>query len=297
MGNWKLTEDDEVQTAQWEVAPAVVDNRNILMNKGETYSMLFPYCTGCDVQLEWDDEKKNWVIVEDEDTGLPKTKVRDYWDYWSGKLLIFESTAAPKNQPHVIHGSNYIAKAKVGDTPWIFDDMQASSDSAALTGNATFSMMSVEDYSDIRDNVFTYNDEPYVETFLPAEEDLDLNLTFYETLVPTESFLVANYHKPVKLITRNGRVVTEDSDDQGNGNQGTTTGGHMPTVGGGHDMFITGTDNGINVAVASPQMVYVVTTTGAVIYRGYVESNINIPLPISGIYIVKGENEVQKIFY
>ena len=119
------------------------------------------------------------------------------------------------------------------------------------------------------------------------------------TIVPTTTFLMMDYQPKqgiVKHITRDGQIVTEE-DNQGNNNQGTPTGGHVPTVGGSSDMFITGTDNGINIAVASPQMVYVVTTTGAVIYSGYVESDINIPLPISGIYLIKGENEVQKIYY
>ena len=123
------------------------------------------------------------------------------------------------------------------------------------------------------------------------------NSYHYPTLVPTTTFLMTGYKTPIpqsriKMITRNGQIITEE-DNQGNNNQGTPTGGHVPTVGGGSDMFITGTDNGINVAVASPQMVYVVTTTGAVIYSGYVESDINIPLPISGIYLIKGEIEVQ----
>ncbi len=293
MGNWTLTGED-VQTAQWEVAPSATENDGILMNKGETYSMLFPYCTGCDVQLK-QDENGQWVIATDE-KGLPITVERDYWDYWSGKLLIFESTVAPNKQPHIIKGTNYTAAQQMGAADWIFDGVEASSGYATLMGNATFSEMNVKDYNQHKDNIFTYNDEPYVETFQKPEKD-KLGRVQYATLVPTESFLVANYHKPIQLITRNGRVITDDSEDQDNGNQGTTTGGHMPTVGGGNDMFITGTDNGINVAVASPQMVYVVTTTGAVIYSGYVESNINIPLPMSGIYIVKGENEVQKIFY
>jgi hypothetical protein len=264
--------------------------------------MLFPYCTGCDVKLE--ETNGNWDIVIDPETGLPEIVERDYWDYWSGKLLIFESTDGDPdpesdndNKPHIIRGTNYIAAQKEGETEWIFDDVIDSPGKAALMGNATFSMMSVEDYLSIRDNIFTYNDEPYVETFLPAEKDYEFNLTFYETLVPTESFLVANYHKPVKLITRNGRVVTNDSADQGNGNQGTTTGGNMPTIGGGHDMFITGIDGGINVAVASPQMVYVANPTGTVLFSGYVQNRVDIPLPITGIYIVKGETEVQKIFY
>ena len=298
MGDWTLKEYDEVAVARWEVAPAVGAD-SILMNKGETYSMLFPYCTGCDVQYD-----SNGELVVD-DFGLPVIVERDYWDYWSGKLLIFESTngdpdpnTQDDNRPHTIKGSNYIAPSKVdSDTPWIFDGISPTSGIGVLTGNSTFSTMSVEDYEEVRDSIFTYDDTPYVETFLPAEIDELTGNPIYETLVPTESFLVANYHKPVKLITRSGRVVTEGSEDQGDDNSGTTTGGHMPTVGGGHSMFITGVDGGINVAVATPQQVRVISATGTILYSGYVNDNVDIPLPINGIYIVKGETEVQKIFY
>lgn len=304
MGDWTLNEDEKVAVARWEVAPAVGAD-GILMNKGETYSMLFPYCTGCDVEYE-QTSTGEWKLVVDGD-GLPKIVERDYWDYWSGKLLIFESTngdpdpnTQDDNRPHTIKGSNYIAPSKVdSDTPWIFDGLMMSDenyDAAVLTGNSTFSTMSVEDYEEVRDYIFTYDDTPYVETFLPAVPD-EFGKTIYESLNPTESFLVAHYHKPVKLITRNGRVVTEGSEDQGDDNSGTTTGGHMPTVGGGHSMFITGVDGGINVAVATPQQVRVISATGTILYSGYVNDNVDIPLPINGIYIVKGEAEVQKIFY
>ena len=268
---------------KWQVAPAVTENDGILMNRDTTYSMLFPYCTGCENEE---------TIGED----------RNYWDYWSGKLLIFESTdrTDQKNNPHIIHGSDYISVEPVEGSDHIFSELDEESNKAVLIGNSTFSKMDLSKYPEAEnDKLFTYFNSRWEEKYVPAYDMVENNIRKYHTLMPTGTLLRVGCKtkKPIKLITRDGRIVTDDSEDQGNGNQGTTTGGHMPTVGGGSDMFITGTDNGINVAVASPQMVYVVTTTGAVIYSGYVESDINIPLPISGIYLIKGENEVQKIFY
>jgi hypothetical protein len=78
---------------------------------------------------------------------------------------------------------------------------------------------------------------------------------------------------------------------------GPTTGSNTPTIGGGNSLFITGIDGGINIAVAAPQMVQVVSATGNTLYNGYVTDNVNVPLPINGIYVIKGETEVQKIFY
>jgi hypothetical protein len=62
-------------------------------------------------------------------------------------------------------------------------------------------------------------------------------------------------------------------------------------------MFITGIAGGINIAVAAPQFVQVVNATGHIIYCGYVANNVDVLLPMNGIYVVKGENEAQKIFF
>ena len=291
-GDWELDVYDngiddpyDYYVTKWQVAPSVENNGGILMNKDSTYSMLFPYCTGCELEF-------------DEITNQP---IYNEWNYWSGKLLIFESTdrTEEKNNPHIIHGSDYISVEPVEGSDHIFSDLDVESNKAVLTGNSTFSKMDLSKYPEAQDEkLFTYFNSRWEESYLPAY-DIENEVRKYHTLMPTGTLLRVGdkTKKPIKYITRDGRVITDDSEDQGNGNQGTTTGGHMPTVGGGHDMFITGTDNGINVAVASPQMVYVVTPAGTIIYRGYVEGNINIPLPMSGIYIVKGENEVQKIFY
>ena len=91
------------------------------------------------------------------------------------------------------------------------------------------------------------------------------------------------------MITRNGKII-------GNGD-GNTTGTHMPTVGGGNDLFITAINGGINVAVAAPQHVRVLSATGATIYSGMVQTAVDVNLPTDGIYIVSGEREVQKILY
>jgi hypothetical protein len=99
-----------------------------------------------------------------------------------------------------------------------------------------------------------------------------------------------------KMITRSGQIIYDQPDDDNNGNQNGTS-GHMPTVGGGNDLFITSIAGGINVAVAAPQNVRVLSSTGAVIYSGYVTTAVDIQLPTTGIYIVSGENEVQKILF
>ena len=113
---------------------------------------------------------------------------------------------------------------------------------------------------------------------------------------PTESFLVANPVEPIGMqlvaISMDGKATYV-----GDPNNGTTTGSHTPTIGGGNSLFVTGIAGGINIAVAQPQFVQVISATGVVLYNGYVTDNVNVPLPINGIYVIKGENEAQKIFF
>ena len=118
------------------------------------------------------------------------------------------------------------------------------------------------------------------------------------TMVPTQSFLYTNVAStastmPIIGILRDGTIVYDES---GNANQNGTS-GHIPTVGGGNDLFITAIEGGINIAVAEPQMVKVMSSTGAVLFAGYVTTATDVQLPTHGIYIVSGENEVQKIMH
>jgi hypothetical protein len=110
---------------------------------------------------------------------------------------------------------------------------------------------------------------------------------------PTESFVMMNVATPsgirVKGLTTSGQLIYD--------NDGTTTGGNIPTVGGGNDLFITSTATGINIAVAQPQQVRVMSATGAIIYSGMVQTAVDVLLPTAGVYVVAGENEVHKILY
>ena len=284
---WYQTESDQFDT-QWEIVPAK-QNGQPLMRAGETYSLLFPYCLGCDVEL---DEDNNIVVDE---FGLPVLKTRDYWDYWSGKFLIFQSTKATQTQPHVIKGSNYVAPNKVEDNPWLFDKHPTDPTQAILTGNSTFTLMDVNEYANA-DQVYEYISDTYYESYLPLEIDNDTKK--YPTLTPTTTFLLNGSAARAKMITREGKIIYDaNPDGSGDENQGTTTGGNIPTVGGGNDLFITSTATGINIAVAEPQQVRVMSATGAIIFSGMVQTAVDVLLPTTGVYVITGENEVHKILH
>ncbi len=272
-GNWTLNAG-KLDTKWNFVTTKEGTEKNILLKQGETYSMLFPYCTGCDVTKDTEGN------VETDENGDPIIKTRDYWDYWSGKFLIFEST----DGPHTIQGSNYINAAddpdgsKSGD--WAFEAVTALQDEAKLMGNNTFASMTIDDA-----NVHVYSANPMQETY-------DSNYGDLLTIAPTSTFLYGDLPERDGIrprIMRDGSIRYD--------NQNTTTGGKIPTVGGGNDMFITAIDGGINIAVAVPQVVRVLSSTGSVIFAGTITTATDVLLPTSGIYIISGENEVQKVLY
>ena len=260
-GNWTLNASGKLDTKWNFVTTKEGTKQNILLKQGETYSMLFPYCTGC-----WDYDELSDIYS------------RDDWDYWSGKFLIFEST----DGPHIIQGSNYINAAddpdgnKQGD--WAFE-VAPTDNEVKLMGNNTFAKFSTNN-----SNISSYAASPMQENYTPIGKN-------EEEILPTASFLYGDMSKDGirPRILRDGSLRYD--------NQNTTTGGKVPTVGGGNDMFITAIEGGINIAVAAPQVVRVLSSTGSVIFAGTITTATDVLLPTSGIYIISGENEVQKILY
>ena len=259
-GNWTIKDAENSEfVTQWDY---VQKEGNVLLEKGETYSMFFPYAN---------------------DWGEYDQSTRPFWDYWSGKLLIFESTQASKENPHVMRGSNYVAATKPAKGDWIFPSADVTEDptEAIVTGNSTFAHMQTD-----RSDLFIYAPMEGAEGFYPLESE--------QTILPTETFLLANPPKngagmPARGIKRTGEIIYDK--------HGTSDVGHIPTVGGGHDLFITSIEGGINVAVAAPQNVRVLSSTGSVIYSGMIQTALDIQLPSLGMYVVSGEKEVQKVMY
>jgi hypothetical protein len=275
--------------AKWDFV--VPNEEEPLMKQGQTYSMQFPYCTGC---------------VDYDEDGNPIE--RDFWDYWTGKFLIFESTDGGA-EGHTIQGSEFVGSTYVpeeliftykADETFLADKSVASGQ-ALLLGNSTFALMGTKN-----PNVYYYNSEENNECW-EINQDYDdinevyVNKTEFTEVNPTSALLLSastilsNGYTAIK-IGRDG-AITYGPKNNGNPGDGTTTGTHTPTVGGGNDMFITAIAGGINIAVAAPQFVQVVNATGHIIYSGYVADNVDVLLPMNGIYVVKGENEAQKIFF
>ncbi|MBO5817118.1 MAG: hypothetical protein J6R26_04130 [Paludibacteraceae bacterium] len=256
-GVWNITGEDQYATLEttWKYVDA---SDGILMHKGKTYSMLLPYCAGCGEK----DSEGNVVS-------------REMWDYWSGKFLIFESTDTPDGG-HKVNGKEYFDNLLV--TP--------AAGTAIMRGNATFASMPTEDkdiyvyYPDLNGSSFLINEDDGTGDWLPV--------------LPSESFMILNVTSPsvetyIKGVKSTGELIYANRDN-------TTTGvGNTPTIGGNSSLFITAISDGINVAVDAPQYVRVLTASGHIVYAGFVQDNVNVILPVNGIYIVSGEKEAQKI--
>ena len=249
-GVWQYTgEEGKEFTTEWVFAN---DSDGKLMHKGRTYSMLLPFCTKCG-----DD-------IDD----------REFWDYWSGKFLIFEST----DGPHTVEGTSAIQEVVDADP----SKYAPNSNVAQLTGNHTFNVVNTK-----KTYIWNYEGDLQHSTFKYNKYGVNVN--------PTESFLIANVPSrngmPARGVTTSGQVIYDTDGD------GTMTGGNIPTVGGGNDLFITATVAGINIAVAEPQHVRVMSATGAIIYSGMVQTAVDVALPTTGVYVITGENEVHKILH
>ena len=258
-GNWTLTGEEEFDV-NWEMLNATDTVDGILLHKGRTYSLMFPYCPVCEESLN----------------------DRLYWDYWSGKFLVFESAPAPQT----INGRDFLDETKLDN---IFTENPSGQ--VVVTGNSTFANLDAAGK-----DIYKYN------SYAP-----DLNNECFEAIEnfesdkiisPTTAFLYGNVPTrngmPAKAISRSGQIIYDNSNDNGDG---TTTGGNIPTVGGGNDLFITSTMEGINIAVAQPQQVRVMSATGAIIFSGMVQTAVDVLLPTAGVYVITGENEVHKILH
>ena len=258
-GNWKLNSDSSF-VVKWENLTPNDTTDGIMLHKGETYSMLFPYCVGCGESLD----------------------EREYWDYWSGKFLIFESV----NAPQTINGRDFLNDTIAGN---VFSE-EMNGNTMKVTGNSTFAFLETE-----AKNVYVYNPGVYF-----SEESFERN-EGQSMIYPTTAFLYGEVptnaeEAPVLSISRMGQIKYRPS--SGNNNDDTQTGGeHVPTINGGSDLFVTSIAEGINIAVGEPQYVGVFSATGQLIYNGWVETSVDVELVVDGVYVVVGENTSLKVLY
>lgn len=214
---------------------------SILMHKGHVYAIQFPYCPLCN----------------DVDS-------RTYYDYWTGKLIIFHGYG-----PQTVSGSNAQTTIKKTTT---------DPGTARLTGNYTFKDMSLNAKT-------AYLHDSSTDLF-------ELNSSA-ATIKPTQGYMLftAPVNSPqVASFSRAGRVVSYVQDEE------VTTDSHVPSIGDQTSMLLYRLDGGFAIDPVRSQQVKIYDMRGQVLFCGYLTEGTRHPFYLSqGLYVLQGEYETLKV--
>lgn len=215
---------------------------SILMRQGHVYAIQFPYCPLCN----------------DVDS-------RTYYDYWTGKLIIFHGYG-----PQTVSGSNAQNAIKSTTT---------AAGTARLTGNYTFKDMSLN-----------ANNKAYLHD---SRTDLFTLNTSTATIKPTQGYMLFTApvnSQQVASFSRAGRVVSYVQDEE------VTTDSHVPSIGDRTSMLLYRLDGGFAVNPVRSQQVKLYDMRGQVLFSGYLTEGTRHPFYLSqGLYVLQGEYETLKV--
>lgn len=222
----------------WELVTPVTkvigeDERTVLMQQGEIYAMQFPYCSGCDD---------------------PAT--RDYYDYWTGKFILFEGYG-----PQTLRGKNaHSSLTAAYNTP----------NMGSLRGNLTLADVTAN-------NSNTYRQADGKNNFEASTG----------TVMPGGVFMLANG------AARAGKIAHVDvfsgdvtySDEEG------ATG--LQTLARDHTLLVGTTEHQLIITALRPQQVAVYSASGQLIAQQYLDGELRLYLP-QGMYLVRGAKDEAK---
>ena len=210
-----------------------------LMYRGKTYAIQFPWCPMCN--------------------DLDK---RDYYDYWSNKMILFYGKG-----PQTVAGTDYHSSI-LETTP--------AKGYATLTGNSTFADMTLPEEK--TGYVHNMTDDYFV-----------LNTSDY-TLKPTEGYLLYNSggsNMPAR-ISRSGQIEYDENVETGVGG--------VPTVGDRTSLMLYGAYDGFELLSLCEQFVTVYNLQGNFIFQQYMAEGEHLYVATgAGIFIVRGESETIKV--
>ena len=186
-----------------------------------------------------------------------------HYDYWTGKFILFVGTG-----PQTIYGSEQHTSIK---------PTEELENSAQLSGNYTFAEMSVNK----RGGAYIHNTETDLYEAVSATGNTSVS--------PTQSvlFLEIGYTtSPIKSISRNGKIVYDNNVSTGDS--------HIPTITGNATLMVQLADGGMEVIPLQSQHVEILSTDGQLVYSGVLAEQTYFAVP-AGLYLVRGEHEVQKV--
>lgn len=242
-------EDSEGSTflrTNWELADANITGVNgttCVMKKGEVYAMQFPYCPGCNDGTKW--------------------------DYWTGKMLVFEGVGENTiagTSAHTGILSNELANGLHGN--YTLADIQKTSNDDTFNGVSDL-------YFNSTDILNQFSNSP--------PEQLNPGDAFLKLTAP-----MSMPGKRIKSINAETGAITWEED---NSNDGTTT--STPTISGNRQMMVYTIEGGVGIIPVTAQEVSIYNAAGQLITSQYLTEETHIPLS-TGIYLICGANERAK---
>lgn len=245
----------------------VKGENNVIMNKGEVYSICFPYSI-------YNDGSHN-----------PNAT----WDYWTGKYVLLEGfpvedidsdgNGISDTKGQMISGS--VSDWDGMDLYETFLSSYETSDRAVLRGNSTFSVQEVN-----AENVYVINGNGGNE----YKDGSDHNeFVHYEiaTLAPAEGFMLANAPKSSSGMPRRIESINPQTGDVTYRDETTTS---LPTIGGNKHMMVYNIEGGVGIVPVVEQQVSIYNAAGQLVTSEYLTDEVHISLP-TGIYLIAGAQD------
>ena len=241
-------------TTDWRLAEPIEKTigettRDVIMQAGKIYALQFPFCPKCEGYDEHGE-----------------LNPRTFWDYWTGKFIIFEG-----------FGPQTIAGTSVHTEMQTFASGYDTGNVGQLVGNPVFAEFEV-----------TPTDKTYFcDSYNNLQHDGEDNI-----MKAGDVFMLANLPPAPQGLQRKvdfetGSITWEED----NSNDGTTTG--TPTISGNRQMMVYTIEGGVGIIPVTAQQVSIYNAAGQLITSQYLTEEMQISLP-AGIYLISGEKEQAK---
>lgn len=220
-----------------------------LMYQGKVYAIQFPWCPMCN---DWEN--------------------RTYYDYWTGKLILFYGhgydNAGTENDGQLIYGID-------GQTALTTAPGQGQ---AVYAGNYSFADMTAPSNAFVHDYDVDGAANPG-DWFIPAPSG--------HKVKPTEGFMLYNpgaSPMPAR-ISRTGQIEYDENVETG-----------LPTIAGRNSLMLFGAYDGFEVLSLSEQLVTVYNLQGNIIFQQYMAEGEQVYVATgAGVFIVRGDSETIKV--
>lgn len=258
-GTWNWDAENGRFITDWKYLPKTVEQVthgdsvcDLIMKKGEIYSMKFPYM---------------YYGYRDPEL-IGKTGEKN-WDYWTGKYILLVGKG-----PQTIQGVNYCYDNLV-DAP-----MNAGPGTAEVRVNPTFYPI------EIADKGAYFLDENQRFSSNPNDDWGWIEPTSGFVLANTS--IPSPMPQRIKSIDMQTGDVTYDSNGNNDNNQGVTT--STPTIGGNKHMMVYNIEGGVGIVPVVGQQVSIYNAAGQLVTSQYLTDEVHISLP-TGIYLIAGAKD------